>query len=537
VIHLQHRGPVADADLDGALSLYLQTFVVLHFVLVALATPAFLAGAVTDEKVQGTLQLLLTTDLKPVEILLGKLLGRVVQLGLLVLVGLPLLCFVAAYYGALGVSGLLGLILLTLGVLFALGGVSLWESVRSRQTRDAALRLYVYLGLGSVGVWAAQQYALPLLLTAAKGDPARVQTLERVSAVLRCLNPVYVLGPAWGEGGSEEYFRRLRVALALYAACGTAFLALAVWRLRPLAIRYLEGVDRLRRKAPVRPAVDDEPVRWRERTAGRRLARWAAVAVVLAATTAASYWFYQTRDALPFLWQAGVAGLLASLVIGIRASGAVSGERERKTWESLLLTPTDTWELVVDKRLGLMEWMYPYCYAFALPALGFALALALETKGLDAVAFTGGMLLLGWTAMYYMASTGIWCSVSSRSSWRSLVATVGTGYGYCLVIVAVVAFAYLWLGCIIVPIFLLVLSCFGVKTVPVEVMLGLFVVTCLLLGWLLLRKADTKLWYAQAWIDNEERYGRTLTRSLARALRKHYERLEERRRATSGVAS
>ena len=34
--------------------------------------------------------------------------------------------------------------------------------------------------------------------------------------------------------------------------------------------------------------------------------------------------------------------VVASLVIGIRCSGAISGEREKQTWEALLLTPLAT---------------------------------------------------------------------------------------------------------------------------------------------------------------------------------------------------
>ena len=40
------------------------------------------------------------------------------------------------------------------------------------------------------------------------------------------------------------------------------------------------------------------------------------------------------------------------------------------------------------------------------------------------------VVLLGcWTAMYFMVAAGIWCSVRSVSSWRSLLGTLAIGYG------------------------------------------------------------------------------------------------------------
>src|SRR5262249_42940176 len=126
-----------------------------------------------------------------------------------------------------------------------------------------------------------------------------------------------------------------------------------------------------------------------------------------------------------FIFQ-GIAFLfLASLVAGVRTSGAITGERERQTWDSLLLTPLDTWDLIMDKADGALDILLPYFFAFAIPATLLALWM-----GIAAVIFTLSLLLLTWAAIYYMAATGIWCSARSKSSWRSLVATLTSGYGY-----------------------------------------------------------------------------------------------------------
>src|SRR5204863_9010318 len=115
-----------------------ETFTTQHFLLLLLATPALMAGAVTDEKARGTLQYLVTTDLRPWEILLGKLLGRSAQVGLLALTGLPVLCFYGVF-GGLDLAMLLSAAAASLLLVFALGSASLLASVWCRHTRDAVL--------------------------------------------------------------------------------------------------------------------------------------------------------------------------------------------------------------------------------------------------------------------------------------------------------------------------------------------------------------------------------------------------------------
>src|SRR5262245_56174764 len=69
---------------------FTSVFLQQQLVLLVLATPVFAAGAVTDEKSRGTLQYLLTADLSSGHIVLGKLLGRVSEVAILALTGLPL---------------------------------------------------------------------------------------------------------------------------------------------------------------------------------------------------------------------------------------------------------------------------------------------------------------------------------------------------------------------------------------------------------------------------------------------------------------
>src|SRR5690349_13521688 len=88
--------PPADATARFATGLA-DRFLFHPFVLLVLVTPAFVAGAVTDEKTRGTLQYLLTAHTDSASLLAGKLAGRTVPMFVLGLTPLPLLAFLGPF--------------------------------------------------------------------------------------------------------------------------------------------------------------------------------------------------------------------------------------------------------------------------------------------------------------------------------------------------------------------------------------------------------------------------------------------------------
>jgi hypothetical protein len=351
------------------------------------------------------------------------------------------------------------------------------------------------------------------------------QRLSQIEGLLRCLDPLSVLDSVWDQDDLGEFFSRLKVMLLVYGGLGVLFLIRAVWRFKPIYLRQLEAAGRTRKSwwKRTRKEVGDDPVRWREAATGASLPRAFAVGSLAALTCASSAAILYSQEPTLFIFQGVVFLFLASLVAGVRTSGAVSGERERQTWESLLLTPLDTGDLVIDKADGAMDTLLPFFYAFAIPATLLAF-----WAGIVALLFTLSLLLLTWSAIYYMAATGIWCSARSKSSWRSLVATLTSGYGYFLGVLSLFALIYLWASCGIGALVFFFLSLVGLTNLSSAVWLTLCIPTCLGMSLALWKASFPKLDKAKAWVDEYERFGRTFVRSLASALRKHYQRLEER---------
>jgi ABC-type transport system involved in multi-copper enzyme maturation permease subunit len=413
---------------------FAQSFVTQQLILLAIATPALVAGAVTDEKRRGTLQYLLLTDLDSRQLLLGKLLGRVAQVAVLALIGLPLFALLGGFGGVHPLTFLAFLLVSALEV-FSIAAAALLASVWCRQTRDAVLALYgVGIAAGLVVWW--------------------------VGGVLEVFNPFWVLDGA-DSMTPAELFGRLGQAALARGAVAIACMGVAVWRLKPTYLRELEGSRAKRSVWSIgrRKACDDEPVSWRERhveglspAAGlRRLPQWLAVVLLALATTGSSLLilmltlapgatvddvvdavrhldYARLEQLLPtapagFLIQGAVITLLASLVVGIRCSGAVTGERERQTWEALLLTPLTARELVHGKLWGVMGASYAYLLACGVPAVVLSLV-----AGPLATFWTVLWMAVTVLAMYFVGAAGLWSSVQSKSSWQALLKTLAWGY-------------------------------------------------------------------------------------------------------------
>lgn len=125
-----------------------------------------------------------------------------------------------------------------------------------------------------------------------------------------------------------------------------------------------------------------------------------------------------------FKAQANLAMMLASLLIGLRCSGAITGERERQTWEAVLLTPLPTADILRGKLYGIVSASYPYVLAYAVPALALSLLADWQSTMWTALLFG-----VTWLAMAFIGAAGLWCSARAKSSWRSLLLTTLVGYG------------------------------------------------------------------------------------------------------------
>lgn len=441
------RRPVTFNTLSSFSSQFLYFFTFQHFLLLNMAVPVLAAGSITDEKSRGTLQYLLTADLLSWELVLGKLIGRSYQALLLALIGFPLFCFFGVCAG-LDPIKLAGFFICSVVLVFSLGSASILASVWCRHTRDAVLSLY-FLGLM---VFLGLQVVLFFLYGTETGWLEK--TLEQ-------LNPFLPLGSDWFLIDEGTYFQRLLFFIGSWGSFGLVCLIFATWRLRRAYVRQLESggkPSRVHWWHLSRPRIRSSPLTWKERYvegvaplgALRNIPTWLGVVLVFFLTltiyTSVLLYYLPTGTSLRDVWNlvvsldlAAVVGvfqrisvphdvffnqgwiimLVTVVIIGVRCSGAITREREKQTWEALLLTPMSTRQLIRGKMWGIAGACVPYLIAYAIAAIVMSVI-----AGPAALLWTALWLGVMIVAIFYAAATGICCSVRAKSSWRSLLSTL-----------------------------------------------------------------------------------------------------------------
>jgi ABC-type transport system involved in multi-copper enzyme maturation permease subunit len=414
-----------------------------QFFMLLLVGPSYVAGAIAEEKQRGTLEYLLASDLSNCEIVFGKFCSRFVMLFQFVLLGLPVIALVQLI-GGVSMQMILGMSLGTLGPVASLTAISLWLSVLSRRGRDALIRTYLVLLILFLAWYGALELQtwVQMQIWTAKSEIAEVLQYALF------LNPFYVLVKLRQEmfiAGEVGTLPLRWFGLCCAEHMGLAFLVLcaAGMNLRRRHMNYGDRQTRRGRKivALRRPTVDHrDPLFWKEkyvddgswrllaklRFASVRHTPWLIIGLVLLgglallafpflALLSDSTWvveiYAMARWAFPGCF------FLALLVATLRTASGIGVEKEKQTWEALLLTPIETPHLLWAKIYG-----------------GFLSARWLWLLSLLPLAFSvaqGRFLLLATTAAFAMAAYGwftltlaAWFSLGSPSTIRAVLVAI-----------------------------------------------------------------------------------------------------------------
>jgi ABC-type transport system involved in multi-copper enzyme maturation permease subunit len=434
IVKWQGRTDVADvaADRRQELTRFAETFFFaflgVQFAAVLLVTPAWLGGAVAEEKDRRRLEFLLATSLGNGEIVLGKLAAGLGSLGLLLLAGLPVLAMMQ-FWGGIDPNLVLAGYAVTGVTMLSLGALTVLCSVHARKPRDAVLMTYlllvVFLVVSLLCRFLMRESVLGWSWLAWVAD-------GNLGVVL------YQVREGWLRGTSLDsmlpgLLLRYGVFHGLVALfCVTA----AVLRLRRAAwprSRPARGTWLGRLRLP-RPVWALRPMLWKELFVepGLRLGRfgWACVVLVVLVSLVPATGYYcqpdsdraDARDAFDIWSRLMVTGgaCLGLLGVAVRAAGSISGERERHTLDSLLTTPLPLREILFAKWLGSILsvrriWL-------ALLAIWLACRGVSGMRGIALIACAGAWIVYAGC----FAMLGLWFSVTCRSTRRATLWTLGT---------------------------------------------------------------------------------------------------------------
>jgi ABC-type transport system involved in multi-copper enzyme maturation permease subunit len=440
------------------------TFLAVQFLAVVALAPAYVAGAIAEEKDRKTLEFLLATDVRDREIVLGKMAARVANLALLVLTGLPILSL-TQLWGGVDLGLLLAAFAGTGLTLLSLAAVSMLASVYSRKAREAVVLAYlVATGYVGLSVMAHLLNFFPRVIALPLTPGASPYTVNDLVETFNAGNPgLLCLGLVEDLRSGMTLQQALPARLGAYAVFHLLVIAVctgwAVQRLRPLAL--LDGVAKVkpraarrRRRFGWRPRLGRRPLVWKEVWAEPGMTfNWFGKAVLLLIVLASS---------VPGVWLAGaffvehvergtgsgnwrdfaesvnvwvrVVGTLVAcltlLGVAVRAASSISGERERDTWDNLLTAPVESDSILRAKWLGsVLSVRWAWLWLCLVWVLGSA------TGGLYGPAVP--WLLLSW-AVYagFLAVLGLWFSMTCRTTLRATdwtlltAAAVGVGHWY-----------------------------------------------------------------------------------------------------------
>ena len=336
-----------------------QVLTIVQLLLVLFFASISAVSAVAQEKDRRTFILLLITDLRDYEIVLGKLMGSLLQIGIVIAGSLPLWALLMLL-GGIAPHQLVQALIVLLTAAFAAGSlanlIALWRERTFQSLALTGLFLILYLLL---------VHGLSLL-TLAGVDPRPIEVLQSwlqpFLALHQVLDPpldvVPAIPAAYGFG-----LMMLAVSVLLN---WFGMLKLRVWNpsgepimQRESDVKAKEEVDRM--KAHAAPGgvreVWENPVLWREvrtRAYGRRplLVKIAYFAVLLLVC----YYALGATERRDWMAAQGLVpvGILSLLLISAQAVTSITSERDIGALDLLLVTDLSPREFIFGKVWGIL---------------------------------------------------------------------------------------------------------------------------------------------------------------------------------------
>ena len=433
--------------------------------LICLLTPIFMAGAIAQEANPRTWDILLTTPLNSLQVVLGNLFGRLFFILALLLSSLPLFLFIQAFGGVPGRSIVLGY-LVAGGSALLVAAIAVTLSVTRTAGRRAVFTFYV-----SVIVYLAVTWLVDSRLR----SPISVGSLADATTVVTPLNPFLALesllqsnryvaaDPGPGTWGPLRWWLSSPISAFVWMSLVSSFLLVLFSTLRLRVIGAKVGqVPWYRRLLRMDARNEDgertarspgnNPIAWRE-TSSRTLStigligRWGFIAIAAITTILVLWLFHTSTIGLADLRATLLAIVVAEVAIVILAAinmsaTAVSREREDGTLDIILTTPIQPGPYIAGKLRGLVQYLLPMLLV-PVVSLGIVLVYMLanpeKTTSVDTMTAAGGnalsvplvsyggvigMLFLMPAFTAFAVMVGLQWSIRSKGTIGSVVAAV-----------------------------------------------------------------------------------------------------------------
>ena len=351
-----------------------------------------LSTAISDEISRRTLGVLLSTPVTALQVVMGKLTSKLLQIMILLAISLPILAVIRVFGGIPWGFIVAGLCLTVCCAVFV-ASLSLLCSIHTRHAYWAIFATFMVI---------AVLFGLLPLLVGVLLDRSGVsgRTLEMVFSHL---HPVFSLA-ALSEAVENPYFSGRIGAFAWQSCClvmlglTTAVIFLSVARVRKVSLRQATGdlgkaprmvsgrtsqgaagAHHWPRTAKLR-RVSGPPMLWKETRRGLLGGHWRwIVPLGVLASLAASYLLIGRnlhQGGIQIAYVVILLGLACLLTMILSPTG-VTSERETRSLPVLLMTPLSDFAIVLGKVLGVIRRVWPI---WALLMIHVAVMLALWSE-------------------------------------------------------------------------------------------------------------------------------------------------------------
>lgn len=434
-VHIRNAASpvVAVSRMSEAGKYIVTTIVWFQFVTGQLLAIILLSGAIGSEIRQRSLDVLLVTPISSLQIVVGKLLSKLLQLVSLLAISLPLLAIVRVFGGVPWDYVVSGFCITLTAALFT-GSLSLLLSITHRHTHQVFMTsitwcFLLWFGLSSV--------------------PAALAYTGYIRPTLSTTIAQWTVPFALMVQQTRAMFTGGRVSVwpwhcLIMLAAAVVVLLLCIWRVRRTALARI--VARKARHATQPSArtgrwpwrrtirrITGSPIVWKElrRPLFPRVRRgfwsWLFFAIAVGAIAASVIVIVVVGRTSPAPLAYGLAYLLwVVFVINTTScsASAITREKEARTWPILLATPLENGEIVRGKAIGSLRRNLPLLAP--VPVL-VVLALLFDSQNVSfsgpVVVFIVGWLLRTVGAVVFLIGTALYMGTRVRTTTPAVVTT------------------------------------------------------------------------------------------------------------------
>lgn len=429
------------------------TIVLFQFIATQILAVIMLSTAISDEIYHRTLGLLMTTPINSLQIVMGKVLSKLLQLIVLLAITLPMLAIVRVF-GGVSWNYLLSSLFITLTAVIFAASLSLLLSIEHRRAYGVIIRsvfilavLYFILPAAVVAVWALVMSRLSLSMNSRSLGPLRA------FFHLRYFNPFFGIWETTrgmlSPGGGAGFYWPVHCAIML--GLSALIMGRAVAVVRRVALRQATGQLELSPKAkkkrsktaasdatsesitldgPVK-RVHGPPVVWKELRApliqgldNKNSYIGLAVSVLALLLT---YLFSAKEGALDenfthvsYALMFVLMGLIFTIVF---SATRITAEKESQTWPILLATPLSDWDILLGKAASAFRRCLPIWGLLAGHVLVFVLV-----GYIHPVAVFHLLIVVTWLTCF-ITSAGLYFSTRFGRTTTAVVASFALTLG------------------------------------------------------------------------------------------------------------